>query len=216
MSEATAKSQVRHGEKTDNDPLAPLVSLDEVKAYFGIMDTALDTVLTMAADIVSSVIRGYTGRTLTYGSYTEVFTDVMEPKTERYLIETPIEDFYPANLGGLMNRNTGRVYLVAGQRVDVAYDGGYQVLPPDLMAVTMELIRQQAAFMGHDNLGTAPSALAPIEKAVWLGTLKVEYAVAATSPQSKAAGAGALSADGLAPYAIILDQYRSHRKLAAT
>jgi len=216
MSEATVHSQVRYSEKTDNDPLSPLVTVDQIKAYFNVTDTSLDIPLGMSADIVSAVIRGYTGRTLTYGSYTEVFTDVMEPKIERYLIEVPIEDFYPANLGGLMNKNTGRAFLVAGPRAEVSYDGGYQTLPADLMAVTMELVRQQMGFMGYETIGTARPADAPKEKAVWVGSLKVEYAINATTVAAQAGGMGALSPQALAPYADILNSYMTRARLVAT
>lgn len=216
MSESTVRSQVRYGEKTDNDTSSPLLSLDDIKTFFNIQDDVLDTQLMLANDIVSSLIRAYTGRTLTYGRYTEVFTDVMEPKTERYLVETPVQDFYDTNVGGLLNKNTGRVVLVAGPRVEISYDGGYDPLPADLAAVCMELIRQQMAAWGVETLGTTRPANVPQEKAVWLGTLKVEYAVNATSTQAKASGAGGFSDAALAPYSIILDKYRSHRVLVAT
>lgn len=216
MSESTVRSQVRYSEKTDVDPPVPLVILDDVKTYFGITDTALDGPLTIAIDVVSAVIRGYTGRTLTYGQYTEVFTDVFEPKIERYLIETPVDDYYASNVGFLMNKNTGRIALTGGPLLTIEYDGGYQEIPADLKAVFMELVRQHMAFMGYEKIGTASPATAPPEKAVWVGTLKVEYAIAANSPMSRASGAGALSEDALAPYAAILDRYISHRKLVAT
>lgn len=216
MSEATVRSQVRFSEKTDNDPLAPLVSVDDVKTYFGITDTALDIPLGMAVDIVSAVIRGYTGRTLSYGAYSEIFTDVFEPKIERYLIETPVEIYDPANIGVLLNKNTGRISLTGGPTHTILYEGGYAALPADLMAVFMELVRQQMSFMGHETIGTARPADAPKEKAIWLGSLKVEYAISATTAGAQATGMGALSAQALAPYAPILDQYKSYRKMVAT
>ena len=216
MSESTARSQVRFSEKTDNDAPVPLVTVDEIKLFFNIQDTSLDAQLAIATEIVSAVIRGYTGRNLTYGGYTEVFTDVMEPKIERYLVETPVEDYYPTNTGSLLNRNTGRVALVAGPRVEIAYDGGYQTIPADLSAVCTELVRQQMAAWGVEELGSTRPANVPQEKAVWLGTLKVEYAVNATSAQAKASGAGGFSEAALAPYLPILERYRSHRSLVAT
>lgn len=216
MSETTVRSQVRYSEKTDNDTPVPLVDLATVKTYFGVTDTNLDGPLAIAIDVVSSVIRGYIGRMLTYGHYTEIFTDVFEPKTERYLIETPVENYRVTNIGSLMNKNTGRVVLTGGSLLTIEYDGGYQEIPADLKAVFMELVRQHMAFMGYEKIGTASPATAPPEKAVWVGTLKVEYAIAANSPMSRASGAGALSEDALAPYAAILDRYISHRKLVAT
>lgn len=216
MSESTARSQVRYSEKTDNDTPQPLVSLDDIKEFFNIGDDALDTQLALAADVVSAVIRNYTGRMITYGGYTEIFTDVLEPKTERYLIETPIVDYYSSNTGSLLNKNTGRVVLVAGPRVEITYDGGYDPIPSDLKAVVMELIRQQMAMFGVETLGSAKSADSPKEKAVWVGNLKVEYAISATTVAAQATGLGALSDQALKPYAGILNNYLSYRKIAAT
>lgn len=216
MSESTVRSQVRFSEKTDSDPLAPLISVADIKTFFGVTDTSLDAKLAMAADIVSGVIRLYTGRTLSKGTYVEVFTDVFEPKVERYLIETPISTYAPANIGALLNKNTGRILLTGGPSMSIEYEGGYDPIPGELAGVYMELVRQQMSVFGVDTIGSAPPASAPPEKAVWVGTLKVEYAVAANSPLSRAAGAGAMTEDALAPYAWILDSYKSHRKLVST
>jgi hypothetical protein len=216
MSESTARSQVRYSEKTDNDPAAPLISVSDIKLFFNIQDTTLDAQLTLATEIVSAVIRSYTGRNLTYGQYTEVFTDVFEPKVERYLVETPVVNYAPTNIGALLNKNTGRVVLTGGPSHTVMYQGGYQTLPADLSAVCMELVRQQMAAWGVEELGSTRPANVPQEKAVWLGTLKVEYAVNATSAQAKASGAGGFSEAALAPYLPVLEKYRSHRALVAT
>lgn len=216
MSEATVRSQVRFSEKTDNDPLVPLVTVDEVKTYYGITDTALDIPLGLAVDVVSAVVRSYVGRILTYGGYTEVFTDVFEPKIERYLIETPIDDYYPTNIGSLLNKNTGRIALTGGPRHEIGYDGGYDPIPADLRAVCMELTRQQMSLMGYTTIGNAGPADAPKEKAVWVGNLKVEYAISATTAAALATGMGALSDQALKPYAGILDKYLSYRRLVAT
>lgn len=217
MSEATAKSQVRASQKTNAAPPEDLLCpLSEIKIYLGVTDTALDMVLTLAASIVTDVIRDYTGRVITKGTYTEEYRDVFEPKVERYLIETPIDAIQDPTAATLLNSQTGRILLTGGPAHTVTYAGGYDPLPGGLRAVFMELVRQQMGFMGYEQVGTAPSANAPQEKAVWVGTLKVEYAVAATSAAAKAIGMGALSKDALAPYAMILDQYVARTKLVAT
>lgn len=221
MSEASAASQVRAAEVIPQPPeqaIPPLMSLDDVKTWFGIADTTLDTQLTLAIEAVSQSIRNYTGRYLTRGSYQENFWQVDDQKPERYLQEVPVVVFDTVVNNGatLMNRNTGRVNIVAGQMVPVLYDGGYDPLPADLSVVFLDLVRQQMAAWGFEELGTAKPANVPQEKAVWLGTLKVEYAVNATSTQAKASGAGGISDAALAPYASVLDTYRSNRKLAAT
>lgn len=219
MSENTVRSQVRFSEKRDEDVPAPLFTLAEVKAYFGVVDTALDAPLTTALNIVSAVIRSYTGRTLSKGNYTEVFTDVSQPKTERYLVEIPIDIITaPEGVQGvqLMNRATGRIEMISGPEVVIEYIGGYDPLPAELVGVGMELIRQQMAAMGYDTIGTGPPATAPQERAVTVGTLKVEYAISATSAQAKASGAGAMTFDALGPYSWILNGYMSYRKMVAT
>lgn len=217
MSEITTRSQVRFSEKTDPADMDPLlVPLADIKSFFGVTDSALDAQLTLAAAMVSAAIRTYTGRMLTHGQYTETFTDVFEPKTERYLIETPIDNYSPTNVGSLLNKNTGRIVLTGGPSHTVTYFGGYQELPRDLYGVFVELVRQQMAFMGHDTIGNSQAVVAPPEKAVWVGTLKVEYAVGANSTQAKATGGGGFSEDALAPYAWILDSYRSRTRLVAT
>lgn len=217
MSESSAKSQVRASQKTNAAPPADMLCpLAEIKIYLGVTDTALDMVLTLAGSIVTDVIRDYTGRVITKGTYTEEFREVREDKSERYLIETPIGALQDSTVGTLMNNQTGRIVLTGGPVHTVTYEGGYDPLPGGLRAVFMELVRQQMGLMGYEQVGTAPSANAPQEKAVWVGTLKVEYAIAATSAAAKAIGMGALSKDALAPYAPILDQYIARTKLAAT
>jgi hypothetical protein len=217
MSEAAARSQVRFSQKEDPSDIDPLlVPIADIKTFFGVTDTALDAPLTMAAAMVSAAIRTYVGRMLTKAEYTETFEYVAEPKIERYLIEVPIHTILDPALGVVMNSQTGRVVLMAGPVAVVVYEGGYETLPADLMGVFFELVRQQMAFMGYDKIGTSQAVVAPPEKAIWVGTLKVEYAVGANSSQAKATGGGGFSADAMAPYAWILDSYRSHRRLVAT
>jgi hypothetical protein len=153
---------------------------------------------------------------LTYGQYIEIFTDVFEPKVERYLIETPVVNYSPTNIGALLNANTGRIVLTGGPSHTIMYQGGYQTLPADLVGVVMELVRQQMAMFGVETLGTARPADAPKEKAVWVGSLKVEYAISATTVAAQATGLGALSDQALKPYLGVLGNYLSVRKLVAT
>jgi len=221
MSEVAARSQTRYSElvrQPENAAVPPLVSLADTKLWFGITDTTMDTQLTLAGEAVSQAIRNYTGRYLTLGSYVENFHYVNADKSERYLTEIPIKIFDSVVNDGavLLNRNTGHVFTVAGELVSLTYDGGYATLPADLTIVFFDLVRQQMAVWGFEELGTASPANIPQEKAVWLGTLKVEYAISAASVQAKSAGAGGISDAALAPYAFALDNYRSMRRFAAT
>jgi hypothetical protein len=214
MSEVVVRSQIRYSELIPTDPVPPLKSLTDVKTWFGITDTTLDAQLTLALDAVSEAIRNYTGRYLTFGTYTENFRYVISDKPERYLVETPIKTLTSG--AELMNRKTGHVFVTGGPLLEVVYEGGYETLPADLTIVLFDLIRQQMAVWGFEEIGTAKPANIPQEKAVWLGTLKVEYAISAASVQAKSAGAGGISDAALAPYAFVLDTYRSMRRLAAT
>lgn len=214
MSEVVVRSQTRYSELVPTDPILPLKSLSDVKTWFGITDTTLDTQLTLALDAVSEAIRNYTGRYLTFGTYTENFRYVVSDKPERYLVETPIKTLTSG--AELVNRNTGHIFVTGGPLLEVVYEGGYETLPADLTIVLFDLIRQQMAVWGFEEIGTAKPANIPQEKAVWLGTLKVEYAISAASVQAKSAGAGGISDAALAPYAFVLDTYRSSRRFAAT
>jgi hypothetical protein len=217
-SEQTALSQVRFSEITSDlpDPLPPLVTLDKVKTWFGVTDSTLDQQLTVAIDIVSGVIRRYCGRTFSKANYTEVFQDVMEIKPERYLIEIPIISIADTNIASLLNRKTGRILMTGGPSLSIEYEGGYDPLPSDIVGVAMELIRQQMAAFGVTELGTNSPVVTPAERAVWVGTLKVEYAIGANSEAAKAAGAGAYADAALEPYSGVLDSYKSYRVVMAT
>lgn len=214
MSEAVARSQTRFSELIPTDPIAPLKALADLKTWFGVTDTTLDAQLTLALDAVSQAIRNYTGRYLTFGTYTENFRYVISEKPERYLVETPIKTLTSG--AELMNRNTGHIFVTGGPLLEVVYEGGYETLPADLTIVLYDLVQQQMSAWGVEKLGTSQPLSAPQEKAVWLGSLKVEYAISAASTQAKSAGAGGIADAALAPYAFVLDNYRSWRKVAAT
>lgn len=218
MSEVAARSQTRYSELLPKTAPAPLKSLADMKTWFGVTDAAYDAQLTLAGDAVSQAIRNYTGRYLTLAEYTENFNYVVVDKPERYLVETPIKMFDTVvNVGAeLLNKMTGHIFMTAGARQSIVYEGGYDPLPADLTIVFYDLVRQQMSAWGIEELGTAKPANVPQEKAVWLGTLKVEYAISAASVQAKASGAGGISDAALAPYAATLDFYRAARRLAAT
>lgn len=220
LSEATAKAQVRYGDlRPVNPPPTSLVDLADIKTFFGIQDSSLDSQLTMASAMVTSVIRNHTGRYLTKGTYVETFTDVMDQKPERYLIETPVELVVPPTNGDvvtLLQQTTGRVLLMAGPAVEVTYEGGYDPMPADLLGVFFELIRQQMGAWGFDTLGTSKPSAAPMERSVTIGSLRVEYAVSAASMAAKASSGSPLSSEALTPFAMILDHYLSYRRLVAT
>lgn len=220
LTDVTAASQVRFSELTPKTKVEDLlIQIDVIKTFFGVKDTSLDVQLTLAAGIVTSAIRTYTGRYLSFGEYQEVFTDVSDQKPERYLIETPIRELYPnvtvpSPQADLLNANTGRIVMTAGPVVEVHYQGGYETLPADLVGVFLELIRQQMAIWGVITLGNM-SSTTPIEKSVTVGSLRVEYAVTGATPMARATAGGPLTVDGLIPYAGVLDAYVSYRRLVA-
>lgn len=215
MYEQGSQSQIRYSEKIDPAGIPEmLVDLAGIKAYFQITGSELDYPLMAAGSTVTTVIRNYTGRTISKAEYVENFEFVNDQKPDRYLIETPVLNLVSG--ATLQNSKTGRILLTGGPLLTVTYEGGYDPIPWDLVSVYMELVRQQMSLMGHEQIGTARPADAPPERAVWVGTLKVEYAVGQTSPSVRAQGMGAITSDALAPYAEVLDSYMSHRRVAAT
>jgi hypothetical protein len=216
-------SDTRFPQLDGPESLPPLFDYAAVKAWFGLTEDTPNVRVTVAMNAVSTAIRNYTGRTITKGAFTETFEDVREDTTCRYLLETPLDLTVPPKVDAGMgeqdlevfNAKTGRVKIFAGPRVRVSYSAGYDPVPDDLQIVFMELLRLQMAQLGESTFGTA-TTVTPQEKAVWVGTLKVEYAVSATTEQSKAAAAGGITADALAPWASVLDMYRSRTSLVAT
>ena len=213
----------RYSEFNYTEPLPPLFDYAAVKDWFGLAEATPTKKVATAMGAVSKAIRDYTGCIITKGEFTEIFQDVCDMAAYRYLRETPVFQV-PAptmetGLGpqGLEVKNwrTGRVYLHSGPSVTVVYTAGYDPVPPDLEIVYMELIRMQMAQLGEPTFGTSTTVV-PQEKAVWVGTLKVEYAVSATSDATKSSTAGGISEAALAPWALVLDEYRSRVKLVAT
>lgn len=216
-------SDTRFSQFDYTEPLPPLFDYATVKAWFGLTADTPTVKVTAAMGAISAAIRSYTGRILTKGSFTETFEDVREETVCRYLREIPMDltTAPKVNVGlgqqdlEVFNAKSGRVKLLAGPRVVVSYDAGYNPLPDDLQIVFMELLRLQMAQLGESPFGTS-TAVTPQEKAVWVGTLKVEYAVSATSDQTQATIAGGITSAALAPWSSVLDQYRSRGMLAAT
>lgn len=216
-------SDTRFSEFIPPDPLPPLFDYAAVKEWYGLTPTTPEVKVQVSMDAISKAIRDYTGRVLTHGTFQETFENVAEHTICRYLRETPIDMTTPPKLDAGMgeveltvfNARSGRVQLLAGPKVKVTYDAGYSVMPGDLHIVFMELLRLQMAQLGVEQFGNS-TTISPQEKAVWVGTLKVEYAVSATTEQSKAASAGGITAAALAPWSNVLDQYRSYGTLVAT
>jgi hypothetical protein len=192
----------------------PLFTFAEVKAWFGLTESVATPQTTAAMNAVSKAIRDYCGRYISLGSYTETFVDVIDEKATRHLIETPVSGTLPA---GLLNRNTGLIRLTGGPSVPVTYTGGYSPIPDDLKICFMALLQQQMALFGVDPFGNSKPVGGPQERAVTVGTLKVEYAV---SNQSDAAGSatavGAITEEALVPWDSVLGNYRAARKYAST
>jgi hypothetical protein len=216
-------SEVRFSEFVPFDPLPPLVDYAAVKEWYALTPATPELKVQVSMDAISAAIRDYTGRILSKGQFIETFENVREDTTCRYLREIPIDMSTPpllnAGMGDVeltvLNARSGRVQLLAGPRVRVTYTAGYATLPSNLQIVFMELLRLQMAQLGEDQFGNSTTT-SPQEKAVWVGTLKVEYAVSATSEQSKAASAGGITAAALAPWANVLDEYRALGKMVAT
>jgi len=216
----------RFSEFEHTEPLPPLFDYDTVKEWFGLTEVTPDVKVLAAMGAVSKAIRDYTGCVLTKGEFTETFDDVVfeyEKDGVRYLRETPIDMLEPPTMDNglgaqsleVLNAKTGKVRLHGSPQVIVNYTAGYDPIPEDLLIVYMELIRLQMAQLGESSFGNS-TTVAPQEKAVWVGTLKVEYAVSPTSQATQSATAGGISQAALAPWAGVLDNYRSRVKLVAT
>lgn len=210
--------------------LDPLVPLDMMKDLLGVpaANTSLDTQITFATNVASGLIRAYVGRVLSYGSYGDLFVPNQnvggrEGAMVFSLSEFPVHEITEIKINGTvqtpsdirLHRNTGRVEIGGysyTDPVEMTYDAGYDPLPFDLMAVVLDVTKRQLSSMGVDLTSTgAPGASSQPIKAVTVGALKVDYAVATVAPT-----VGAVSASTLADYEEVLSLYRTDRMLAAT
>lgn len=193
-------------------PVPPLVSYDEVKNWFGLTDAIPLPQVAGVMSAISQLIRNYTGRILTHGEYVETFQLVSDEKAARFTREFPIDR---ATIGvEVLSYEQGSIRVPPGMFSDVTYLAGYEMIPADLTFVFMELLRMQMGIMEIPGFGVTTTA--PVEKAVSVGSLKVEYAVSANTSFAKLATAGGLSAEALVPWHGTLDAYRSFRTLVSS
>jgi hypothetical protein len=200
------------------DPIPGLVTEQETKDWFGItypLESPMDIQLIGSIEAVSQLIRDYTGRYLSYMEFREVWRDIEDRNGDRFLRETPLDEITSINDTIILNKATSRVLIPAGPETEVLYSAGYETLPASLRMVVMELIKQQMIALGYEDFGGNASGVPP-EKAVTIGTLRVEYAVPGNLQTIRTSGAGGLSVDALSPYKGVLDPLRSRFVLVGT
>lgn len=225
---------------------ASLMTLEDLAPLLGLtlpLTEPLASQVPFATEGVSRLIRQYVGRNLSEGSFTEFFgqpgflvrsSEGGALGVKVNLTEWPVTEITALTVNGVprtfppatINHSLGTLWLPwEGQPltqavpIGVEYVGGYDPLPADVKGVFLDLVRRQLAAMGANLAAggsTIPAATAPI-KAVTVGALKVEYAVASQPAAAGAAGgASPFTTDAVAGYASTLDEYRSVRKVAAT
>lgn len=202
--------------------LPPLVTLDDAKKLLGVTVPTYDEQITFGLEVVSSVLREYTGRRFTLADYEDTFAGA-EGHGFLALAEFPvvdvteIRDQWQALTATTVNKATGNLSFCHGDtwprgNVTVKYRAGYAKLPAMLTAVVLDMLRRQLSVMGVD-LSTASSAGAPV-RAVSVGQLRVEYAVSLTGEASKGASSPVLDAT-LDSFGAVLSMFRHPRMLAA-
>jgi len=219
-------------------PLPPLMPLDTVKGLLGVPldNVTLDSQITFAMNVVSALIRGYTGRSLTKGNYTDQFHPPQTwagPRGEAEggraflsLTEYPVQSIGEVKVNGVVQTAlTYRAHRAIGvmwpngipipAELEITYLGGFDPIPFDLQGVFLALVRKQLTGMGVDlsTAGAPVPSVAPI-KSVTVGALKVDYNVAQADNSSS--GGGAVTSEALEEYADVLDGYLHSRRLAAT
>lgn len=222
---------------------APLLPIDTLAQLLGLtlpLTPPLEAQVQFAAAAVSRMIRGYIGRCLIAGQYVEEFS---QPRyapcrwegdawhLQVQLLEWPVEEIAEVSVGGTVlmpaqyrvHHSLGRLYVRWGSfpgwpgadypPIRVTYQGGFDPLPQSVAAVMVSLTRSMLAGMGA---ALPPVQPAPV-KAVTVGALKVDYAVATVPPAGGAAGTGfPLAGGALDAYGALLDEFKSHRLLVAT
>lgn len=216
------------------DPLPPLVSLARLKELLGVPPATVtfDAQITFAADVVSSLLRSYTGRILSRGSVLDVFLPSVRQHQENgrvqlSLIETPLVSVTSLKRNGVsvgvanlqMHKRMALVFptgVAVCDKIEVEYVGGYDPIPADLLSVMLDLARRQLAAMGVDLSSVTAVPSGASIKAVSVGALKVEYAASVVGTEVANATLSPLSDLVLKQYSSTLDLYRHPRMLAAT
>ena len=212
-------------------PQAPLMDLAAMKALLGVTVTTYDVQITFACNVVSSLLRSYTGRQRSQGEYEDTFHPEQRIIREGggaflSLMEYPVQSITSVTVNGVDQGVPTRLFKSIGITVPdniapddqlvVLYEAGYDPIPYDLQSVFVDLVRRQLAALGVD-LSSVSSTVPPSAavKAVSVGALKVDYATG---------GGNASSANFLSPlsdtvlheYSDILQLYRHSRMLAST
>lgn len=213
------------------EPQAPMMSLAAMKALLGVSATTFDVQIEFACNVISSLIRTYTGRQLMQGEYVDTFHPEQRIIREGggaflSLKEYPVQSITSITVNGNAASVPTRLHKKIGITVPdnvapddtlvVTYEAGYSPLPFDLQSVFVDLVRRQLAALGVDltTVSSTVPATAAV-KAVSVGALRVDYATG---------GGNASSANFLSPlsdtvldeYSSILESYRHSRMLAGT
>ena len=182
-------------------------TLDTLRDRIGLQptDTSKDTELTFAMELCIQLMERYLDRKLLIGDEVEKFTHVIANKIS--LIRYPLHSIASINgiknIGYHFNEETGWVHFdgaVFEHEITVEYNGGYTVLPGDLV---------YAALLIFDGVwgaieGGATVAAGEISKVVLQDVGSVTYTTGGSS--GSVSGGGALPADVMG----ILESYKRY------
>jgi hypothetical protein len=146
-----------------------LVSLDEIKLWFGIpsADTSQDAVLNLYIDTYSDIIATYCNRVFAYETVSEIWRcvehDYTNSMTRLFLSHYPLDDGAPITLesptGSTLDPSTYQIEWKSGkiellqtctEPITVTYSGGYNLpeeSPPALKQAAALLVREGQALM---------------------------------------------------------------------
>lgn len=214
-----------------SQPQAPLMDLATTKALLGVTVTTYDVQITFACNVVSAMLRSYTGRQLSQGEYEDTFHPEQRIIREGggaflSLMEYPVQSITDVTVNGTSAGVPTRLHKSIGITVPdnvapddtlvVTYEAGYDPIPYDLQSIFIDLVRRQLTALGVDLStvsATVPASAAV--KAVSVGALRVDYATGGGSASS-ANFLSPLSDTVLDEYSETLQLYRHSRMLAST
>jgi hypothetical protein len=120
-----------------------LVTLEQAKLYLGITTDTDDEFLEMAIARASAMVSSYCGRVFPAEEVSELFPTQIG--SDLYLSRYPIVSLASATGGSAYDIDYQRGALIGGgpwaEGTVVEYTGGYEVIPLELQAATVELVK---------------------------------------------------------------------------
>lgn len=202
------------------------MSVADIKQQLGLPaapDPALDQRLDRISKALTAHIRGYCGRQLSYWFHRETFYRNDQPSL--WLREWPVESVFNIELDGtaidvspiLVHHEAGRVRLdcSAWHRREIAVDyvSGYEPIPADLVEVFLAAIEARHADGAGSGLGGGTGTGGQISRMTIVDTMSIAYDTSGDGDTTSASKAAALGE--LAPWANVLDRYRTHFAMLA-